>query len=116
MDTIYSKNKIKKEIIILNLVCLNLIQIILCVTVFLLMTSCAVPPEDWHKVTPAPQTTGLVNAGFFNLDKNLYSQHCDSHGNQIWMKWDEDSKLWKKVKYNTLGCRDGESATGPDSS
>ena len=116
MDSIHSKNKIKKEIIILDLVCLNLIQIILCVTIFLLMTSCAVEPEDWTKVKPPPQTLGLERAGFFNIGDSLYSQHCDPKGNQIWMRWDENKELWKKVKYNTLGCRDGESATGPDSS
>ena len=116
MDSIHSKNKIKKEIIILILVCLNLIQIILCVTIFLLMTSCAVPPEDWHKVKAPPQVPSLIQSGFFNIDNTLYSQHCDPKGNQIWMKWDENKELWKKVKYNTLGCRDGESATGPDSS
>ena len=85
------------------------------IIVFLfIFVACGVPPEDWHKITPAPQTMGLINAGFFNLDNNVYSQHCDSHVNQIWMKWDENSKLWKKVKYNTLGCTDGKYAQGPD--
>ena len=101
---------------ILNLVILNLVQIILTITTLLLLASCAVPPDEWHKVRPAPQTDGLINAGYFTIDNNVYSQHCDSHGNQIWMKWSEDNKLWKKVKYNTLGCTDGDHAEGPDQS
>ena len=100
----YSSNKKQtrgKEIIIASL---------------MFLVGCAVPPEDWHKVQPPPQMPSLIQSGFFNIDNALYSQHCDPKGNQIWMKWDENKELWKKVKYNTLGCRDGESATGPDSS
>ena len=79
------------------------------------LVGCAVPPEDWTKVKPPPVTPSLIQAGFFEIENSLYSQHCDPKGNQIWMKWDENKELWKKVKYNTLGCNDGESATGPDS-
>ena len=89
---------------------------IITATLMFLLVGCAVPPEDWHKVQPPPQMPSLIQSGFFNIDNALYSQHCDPKGNQIWMKWDENKELWKKVKYNTLGCRDGESATGPDSS
>ena len=119
MDSIYSKNKIKKEVIILNLVCLNLIQIILCVTIFLLMTSCAVPPDDWKNVTleeyppkwvkasaflPKEQLKGLRSAGFFEIEENIYSHHCDDHGNMIRMKYDEEGKLWRQIRYETHGC------------
>ena len=89
---------------------------IITATLMFLLVGCAVPPEDWHKVKAPPQNKEFVwiQAGFFNIDNSLYSQHCDSGGNQIWMKWDVIKELWKKVKYNTLGCKDGESATGPD--
>ena len=121
MDTIYSKNKIKKEVIILNLVCLNLIQIILCVTIFLLMTSCAVPPDNWKDVTleeyppkwviastylPKEKLQGLRGAGFFEIGNSIYSHHCDDHGNMIRMKYNEENNTWKQVKYETLGCGD----------
>lgn len=89
---------------------------IITATLMFLLVSCAVPPEDWHKVKAPPPNKNFtwMQAGFFNIDNSLYSQHCDSSGNQIWMKWDVIKELWEKVKYNTLGCKDGESATGPD--
>ena len=111
----FSSDK-KQEVIILNLVCLNLIQIILCVTIFVLMTSCGVPPEDWGdtkpkwimatKYLPKEQLQGLQNAGFFDIKGKIYTQHCDSHGNMIRHKFDEEYKLWKQVKYETHGCGD----------
>ena len=115
----FSSDK-RQEVIILNLVCLNLIQIILCFTIFVLMTSCAVPPEDCNKVQlegewppkwvkastflPREKLQGLVHAGFFELKEGLYSHHCDSHGNLIRMKYDEENTLWKQVRYETHGC------------
>ena len=83
--------------------------LILCAII--LFSSCGVPPEDWHNVKPTLPST---HAGTFTIDNKLYSQHCDPHGNQIWKKWDENIQQWKKVKYNTLGCKDGEHAQGPD--
>ena len=87
----------------------------------ILLVGCAVPPEDWTKVTleneewpprggkasaflPREQLQGLVHTGFFELKEGLYSHHCDSHGNLIRMKYDEENTLWKQVKYETHGC------------
>ena len=118
MDNIFCKSKIKKEVIILDLVCLNLIQIILTFTIILLMTSCAPfdgSETEWRKsLVKIPKLEGFINAGFFSMNDSIYSQHCDMHGNQIWMKWDENKELWSKKKYTTHGCSDYESATGPD--
>ena len=41
---------------------------------------------------------------FFEINDSIYSHHCDSHGNMIRMKYDDGGKLWKQVKYETLGC------------
>ncbi len=117
MDYIFCTNRAKEKII-LDLVCLNLIQIIICVIIFVLMTSCA-PFEQtsqWERsMTKFPKIEGFINAGFFSMRDSIYSQHCDSHGNQIWYKWDDNDQLWKHIKYNTLGCFEYENATGPES-
>ena len=117
MDYIFCTNRAKAKII-LDLVCLNLIQIILCIVIFILLASCA-PHEQtsqWERsMTKFPKIEGYINAGFFSMKDSIYSQHCDSHGNQIWYKWDDGGRLWKRIKYNTLGCFDGEYGTGPDS-
>ena len=92
----------------------------------ILLFGCAVPPEDWHKThleeemasmdislekwidasqyLPRKKLQGLVHAGFFELKEGLYSHHCDSHGNLIRMKYDEENNTWKQIKYETLGC------------
>ena len=93
----------------------------------LLLSGCGVPPEDWHKThleeelmtsmdvslerwivasqyLPKEKLQGLQNAGFFELKEGLYSHHCDSHGNMIRLKYNEENNTWKQIKYETLGC------------
>ena len=93
----------------------------------LLLSGCGVPPEDWHKThleeelmtsmdvslerwivasqyLPKEKLQGLQNAGFFELKEGLYSHHCDAAGNMIRLKYVEDKKAWKQIKYETHGC------------
>ena len=102
-------------------------QIILTIITLLLLSSGAVPPEDWHKThleeelmasmdvslerwivasqyLPKEKLQGLQNAGFFELKEGLYSHHCDAAGNMIRLKYVEDKKAWKQIKYETHGC------------
>ena len=98
--------------IILNLVILNLIQIILTVVIIVLLTSCAPPTEEVYPpkwviasmYLPKEKLQGLRGAGFFELGNSIYSHHCDRAGNMIRMKFDEENKLWKQIKYETHGC------------
>ena len=98
--------------IILNLVILNLIQIILTVVIIVLLTSCAPPTEEvyppkWIVASiylPKEKLQRLRGAGFFEIGNSIYSHHCDRAGNMIRMKFDEENKLWKQIKYETHGC------------
>ncbi|SVA50525.1 uncharacterized protein METZ01_LOCUS103379 [marine metagenome] len=118
MDDIFCTSQIKKEVVILDLVCLNLIQIILTFTIILLMTSCAAVeqeeyPPKWviaSQYLPKEKLQGLRNAGFFEINDSIYSHHCDSKGNMIRMKYDDDDKLWTQVRYETFGCGGGPDA------
>ena len=97
---------------ILNLVILNLIQIILTVVIIVLLTSCAPPTEEVYPpkwviastYLPKEKLQGLRGAGFFEIGNSIYSHHCDRTGNMIRMKFDEENKLWKQIKYETHGC------------
>ena len=97
---------------ILNLVILNLIQIILTVVIIVLLTSCAPPTEEVYppkwviasQYLPTEKLKGLQRAGFFEIGNSIYSHHCDRAGNMIRMKFDEENKLWKQIKYETHGC------------
>ncbi len=53
---------------------------------------------------PKEKLQGLRNAGFFEIQNTIYSHHCDSHGNMIRMKYNEDGHTWKQIKYETHGC------------
>ena len=46
--------------------------------------------------------------------KKIYVQYCDPEGNQIWMRYNEETHAWRQSRYNSLGCADGKSSTGPD--
>ena len=116
MDSIHSKNKNKKEIIILDLINLNLIQIILTVCIIILLTSCAPDPRSplWlTAIETLPQVENYSRAGLFTINEKIYVQFCDTSGNQIWLRYNEDKHTWRQSRYNSHGCVDGERSTGP---
>ncbi len=64
-------------------------------------------PPKWvvaSQYLPREKLRNMQQAGFFEIGGSIYSHHCDSHGNMIRHKYDEEGKLWKQVKYETLGC------------
>ena len=97
--------------------------------VSILLVGCGVPSEDWHKTRPGSddqwmasmdvslerwivasqylpkeKLQGLRGAGFFEIGDSIYSHHCDTAGNMIRLKYDEEKKVWKQIKYETHGC------------
>ena len=77
----------------------------------LLLSGCAADIEEYpprwvvaSQYLPKEKLQGLRNAGFFEIGDSIYSHHCDSHGNMIRMKYDEEGKLWTQVRYETHGC------------
>ena len=105
-----------KAKIILDLICLNLIQIILTVVIIALLTSCARDPRPplWlTAIETLPQVKGFNRAGLFTINKKIYVQYCDLNGNQIWLRYNEDKHTWRQSRYNSQGCSDGDNATGP---
>ena len=115
MDSMVCKNKTLK--IILDLISLNLIQMILAVVIIVLLTSCAPdfsrPPLWIRSLETLPQVEGFSKAGVFTINKKVYVQFCDPEGNQIWMRYNEETHAWRQSKYNSLGCVRGENSTGP---
>ena len=101
---------------ILNLIILNLIQIILTVATILLIASCAADTRSplWlTAIETLPPVEGFSRAGLFTINEKVYVQYCDSGGNQIWMRYNEDKHTWRESRYNSQGCVDGERSTGP---
>ena len=80
------------------------------ILILFLLCSCAAvdePQERWivaSQFLPKEKLQGLVHAGFFEIGNSIYSHHCDSHGNMIRMKYNEEGNIWKIIKYETLGC------------
>ena len=98
------------------------------ITFLFIFVACGVPPEDWKDTRPSDEQwmasmdaslekwivasqylpkeklQGLQRAGFFEIGNSIYSHHCDRAGNMIRMKFDEENKLWKQIKYETHGC------------
>ena len=82
-------------------------------SIAMLMFSCAPLEEEYppkwviaSQYLPREQLLGLRQAGFFEINDAIYSHHCDSHGNMIRMKYNEENNTWKQIKYETLGCGD----------
>ncbi len=64
-------------------------------------------PPKWvvaSQYLPREKLQGLTSAGFFTMQDSIYSHHCDKHGNMIRLKYNEEKKSWKQIKYETLGC------------
>ena len=76
--------------------------------IILLLTGCAADKkysERWIvSIETLPRVEGYVVTGIFELGKNLYAQHCDSKGNQQWLRYKDETHSWKKAKYVTGGC------------
>ena len=92
-------------------------RFILVILLILLLSGCAVEQQSplWiRSLETLPQVEGLSKAGVFTINKRIYVQYCDPKGNQIWMRYDEYSLKWRQSRYNSLGCADGKSSTGPD--
>ena len=78
----------------------------------ILLCACAPPSEEpyppkWviaSQYLPVEKLKGLQRAGFFEIGNSIYSHHCDRAGNMIRLKFDEEGKLWRQIKYETLGC------------
>jgi hypothetical protein len=80
------------------------------ILILFLLCSCAAVDESQEKwivasqYLPREKLQGLVHAGFFEIGDSIYSHHCDRHGNMIRMKYEEEGRIWKIIKYETLGC------------
>ena len=101
---------------ILDLVILNLIQAILTVVIIVLLSSCAIEPRPplWLRaIETLPPVEGFSRAGLFTINDKIYVQFCDPHGNQKWLRYNEDKNTWRQSRYNSQGCVDGERSTGP---
>ena len=75
----------------------------------LLLSGCAAdieeyPPKWVIASAYLPRIEGFYRAGFFELGDSIYSHQCDNAGNMIRMKFDEDGKLWRQIRYETHGC------------
>ena len=93
-----------------------------------LFVACGVPTQDWKVNRPSDEQWkasidvslekwifasqnlpreklhGLQSAGFFEIGNSIYSDHCDSHGNMIRLKYNDENNMWKQIKYETLSC------------
>ncbi len=105
MDNIFCKSQTKEKIV--------LVSFILC-----LLVSCApVEPQTplWiRSMETLPKVEGFRQSGVFDINGKIYVQNCDAGGNQIWMRYNEETHAWRQSRYNTLGCVRGENSTGPD--
>ena len=72
---------------------------------FFILVSCAPNPPRWvQSLEILPKIEGFIVAGVYFMKDNIYAQHCDNAGNKLWMKYSEESKTWKRGKYETRGC------------
>ena len=75
------------------------------ILIIFILVSCA--PDSLRRmksIGTLPKIEGFILAGKFSMKNNIYAQHCDNAGNKLWIKYSEESKKWKRGKYETLGC------------
>ena len=85
--------------------------------IWIIIAGCGVDPNEefasklnhtpeWVKsIETLPRVKGFNNAGIFTLNDTFIAQFCDSHGNQRWMKYDNETKKWSGVGFVTHGCK-----------
>ena len=62
-------------------------------------------PEWVKSIQTLPRIQGYQQAGIFTLNDTFIAQFCGSHGNQRWMKYDNETHRWSRVRYITHGCK-----------
>ena len=88
------------------------------VSLLFLLSACAAEEDEfaarvnhipaWVKsIQTLPRVEGFRQAGIFDLDDTFIAQFCDSHGNQKWMKYDNETHKWSGVKHVTYGSKNG---------
>lgn len=88
------------------------------VSLLFLLVSCAAEEDEfaarlnhtpeWVKsLETLPKVEGFRQAGIFDLDDTFIAQFCDSHGNQRFLKYDNETHKWSGVSYVTGGCVNG---------
>ena len=87
--------------------------------IILLLVGCGTDPNEefaaqlnhipkWVKsLETLPKLEGFYHTGVFDLEDTFIAQFCDSHGNQRWMKYDNETKQWSGSGFVTGGCGGG---------
>jgi len=95
------------------------VKILIMILTLSFLISCAPhysEDQKWiYSLETLPQVEGFSRAGVFSINGKIYVQKCDIGGNQIWMRYNEETHTWRQSRYNTFGCLRGEDATGPES-
>ncbi len=64
-------------------------------------------PPKWVALSSSlPNIEGYRHAGFFTMNDTIYSHYCDTNGNMIRMRYQDDGHHWRQVKYETNSCPD----------
>ena len=94
------------------------VKILIMILTLSFLISCAPyysEDQKWiYSLETLPQVEGFSMAGIFSINGKIYVQKCDIGGNQIWMRYNEETHTWRQSRYNTLGCLDSNYATGPN--
>ena len=62
-------------------------------------------PPKWVTVSSSlPNMEGYRHAGFFTMNDTIYSHYCDTNGNMIRMRYQDDGHHRRQIKYETGGC------------
>tara|TARA_B100000809_G_scaffold234922_1_gene252779 strand:+ start:614 stop:919 length:306 start_codon:yes stop_codon:yes gene_type:complete len=101
---------------------MNKLRCLLASLLIFLLLGCAA--DQQHQRTPLwirsletlPPVEGFQRSGVFTINNKVYVQFCDPEGNQVWMRYSNETHKWSQSRYNSLGCVDGKSSTGPNDS
>ena len=92
-------------------------RFILVILLIFLLSGCAdeQPAPLWiRSMETLPKVEGFHRAGVFTINGKVYVQNCDKDGNQIWLRYKEETHTWSQSRYNSQGCARGDNSTGPN--
>ena len=99
--------------------CLTQVRILSATPILLIFLFLGCAPEQTRTplwllaIETLPPVEGFSRAGLFTINDKIYVQFCDPHGNQKWLRYNEDKHTWRESRYNSQVCVDGERSTGP---
>ena len=85
---------------------MNILKVIaFSITIFSFISSCASDQnQSVNYFENLPKLKGFKKIQIFKIRNKIFTKNCDHSNNKLFMKYSNENKNWKRVRYINTGC------------